>query len=109
MQSTTYAKAITYGWTDLCNPDLGPDGKDYTVSVDLERDKYYNYNFFMMPTVYTVAPGHVLKLVLTTWDPNQCFLDESYSIDPDNFAERTKYQYEYYINNSSLSALLPVR
>ena len=109
VQSSTSAKAVTYGWTDLCNPGLGPVSSEYTVSTNLDASTYYDYTFYMMPTVYTLAPGHTLLLVLTAWDPNRCFLDEAYELDPDNVSERTKYQYNFYVDNSSLQTIFPVR
>ncbi len=109
VMSSTAAKAVTFGWTDLCNPGCGPDSSEYTTSTALDASTAYDYTFYMIPTVYTLLPGHTLKLVLTTWDPNCCFLDEAYQLDPDNVSERTKYHYEYFVDNSSIQALIPTR
>ena len=108
VQSKTYAKALTFGWTDLCNPGCGPSSAEYTLSENLEASVYYDYTFYLQPVVYTLAPGHTLKLILTTWDPNSCFLDESYNLDDENISERVKYQYEYYVDNSTIQAVFPV-
>ena len=108
VQSSTTAKEVSYGWTDLCNPGLGIDHTQYTASVDLEKNTYYDYTFYMMPTVYTVAPGHYLCLVLTTWDGNRCFLDEDYQLDPSKGNQHTEYDYEYYVDNNSILARIPV-
>ena len=108
VQDQTTAKFVTVGWTDLCNPGKGYDSSEYTESTDLEAGKYYDYTFYMMPTAYTVAPGHHLYLILTAWDPLHGFLDESFNLDLEKKSEELNYQYSFRIDNPSLNAMLPV-
>ena len=110
VQMQTAAKAITYGWTELNNPGCGFDSKDYVLQPDpLESGKFYDYTFYMQPTVYTLAPGHHLALVLTTWDPYRAFLDEEYELNPDRDARYSFYTYGYTVDNTSLTASIPVK
>ena len=66
VQDSTAAKIISFGYTDLNNPGHGDEISEYTEIQELEAGKYYDYTFYMLPTVYTVAPGHTLQLILTT-------------------------------------------
>ena len=108
VQSSTPSKCVTFGWTDLCNPGLGYDSSEYVSSTDLEADKAYDYTFYMLPTAYTVAPGHRLQLVITAWDPYRAFLDEDYILDPTLPTEYSEFNYSFTIDNTSLQVSLPV-
>ncbi len=110
VQDATRCKAMTYGWTDLTNPGCGYDPAEYTETADLEEDKYYDYTFYMLPTVYTVQPGHQLNLVLMTWDPYQAFLDESFEgLDMEKSSEEIDYDYSFRIDNESLKVMMPLK
>ena len=109
VQDYVYGKTISCGYTDLANPGGGYDSSDYAEDADLESGVYYDYTFYMTPTVYTMAPNHTLTLVLTTWDPYQAFLDESFNIDPDIENKNIDYDYSYTIDNQAIEVLLPVR
>ncbi len=109
VQDSTPGKAISYGWTDLTNPGGGTDLKDYAETAHITAGEFYDYTFYMLPTVYTVAPGHHLELILTTWDPYRAFLDlsaEQLGFVPDN--DIIDYDYSYIIDNDSLQVRLPV-
>ena len=106
--STTYSKCVTFGWTDLCNPGLGYDSSEYTKSTDLEAGREYDYTFYMLPTAYTLAPGHRLQLVITAWDPYRAFLDEDYVLDPTLPTQYSQFNYSFVIDNASLRFLAPV-
>lgn len=109
-QVPTTAKVVTYGWTDLRNPGCGPDSAEYVFQPSgLTDGEYYDYTFYMLPTVYTLAPGHRLALVLTTWDPYRAFLDEEYMLNPERDAVYSYYTYEYMVDNKSLKAMIPVK
>ena len=108
VQSSTPSKCVTFGWTDLCNPGLGYNSSEYTTSTDLEAGKLYDYTFYMLPTAYTVAPGHRLQLVLTAWDPYRAFLDEDYVLDPTLPSEYSEFNYSFVIDNASVHVLMPV-
>ncbi|MBQ8076302.1 MAG: hypothetical protein IJ237_10015 [Oscillospiraceae bacterium] len=108
VQSSTPSKCVTFGWTDLCNPGLGYDSSEYANSTDLEADKEYDYTFYMLPTAYTVAPGHRLQLVITAWDPYRAFLDEDYVLDPTLLTEYSNFNYSFTIDNTSVHVFMPV-
>ena len=103
----TNAKIVSYGWTDLKNPGCGSDSKEYVTQTEgLEGGAPYDYTFYMLPTVYTLEPGHTLSLVLTTWDPYRAFLDEDYKLNPERDAQYSFYTYGYTINNDALEVRL---
>ena len=109
-QLPTKAKVVSYGWTDLQNPGCGADAKEYVLQEDnVQPNTYYDYTFYMIPTAYTLAPGHQLRLVLTTWDPSRAFLDEHYKVDVTRDARYSFYTYGYTVDNDSLKVRLPVR
>ncbi len=106
----TKAKVVSYGWTDLQNPGCGKDSSEYvTQESELKSDVPYDYTFYMLPTAYTLEPGHKLTLVLTTWDPYRAFLDEDYAIDQQRDARYSFYTYGYTIDNDALEVRLPFR
>ena len=109
-QIPTKAKVITYAWTDLDNPGCGEASSEYVYQEEpREAGKFYDYTFYMLPTVYTLAPGHHLELVLTTWDPYRVFLDEEYELNPGRDPRYSFYTYGYTIDNNALKARIPVR
>ena len=77
--------------------------------IILRRTNRLTITFYMLPTVYTVAPGHHLTLVLTTWDPYRAFLDESFAeLDTDKDSEEIDYDYSYVIDNEAIQVKMPV-
>ena len=109
VQDSTEAKVISYGWTDLTNPGCGYDSSEYTTTVPLTAGEFYDYTIYMLPTAYTVRPGHHLKLILTTWDPYRAFLDESMNnLDVSKDAEKIDYDYSYIIDNQAIRVRMPV-
>ena len=109
VQDSTAAKVITYGWTDLTNPGCGYDSSEYTTTTLLTAGEFYDYTIYMLPTAYTVQPGHHLKLILTTWDPYRAFLDESFEkLDMDKAAEEIDYDYSYIVDNPNIRVCMPV-
>ena len=63
----------------------------------------------MLPTAYTIRPGHHLMLILTTWDPYRAFLDESFEkLDLDKDAEAIDYDYSYIVDNPGIRVCMPV-
>ncbi|MBQ9009127.1 MAG: hypothetical protein IJ088_07355 [Clostridia bacterium] len=109
VQDMTEVKAITYGWTDLTNPGGGYDSSEYTTTSLLTAGEFYDYTFYMLPTAYTVRPGHHLKLILTTWDPYRAFLDESFEkLDMNKDAEEIDYDYSYIVDNAGIRVRIPV-
>lgn len=109
VKSNTKAKIFSMGWMDLANPEGGPDGKDYTESINLQKNKKYDYTFYMLPTVYTVEKGHTLKLVLTTWDPHQDFLDVTYLNTDASREDIENSKYEYSVDNTTIKVEIPVK
>ena len=62
-QTDVKKKLITKGMIDLGSPGAGYE--PYTaVSQNIAGDTYYDYTIHMLPTVYTVRPGHYLWLYL---------------------------------------------
>ena len=109
VQDSTEAKVISYGWTDLTNPGCGYDSSEYTTTVPLTAGEFYDYTIYMLPTAYTIRPGHHLKLILTTWDPYRAFLDESMNnLDVSKDAEEIDYDYSYIIDNQAIRVRMPV-
>jgi X-Pro dipeptidyl-peptidase len=108
VQSSTHSKCLSFGWTDLCNPGLGFDSSEYAKSTDLQAGRAYDYTFYMMPTAYTVAPGHALQLIITAWDPYRAFLDEDYTLDPTLPTQYSDFNYSFIIDNASLTFTVPV-
>ena len=109
MQTPTKAKVVSYGWTDLLNPGCGEDSREYVLQTDaMDAGAYHDYAFYMIPTVYTLQPGHKLTLVLTTWDPYRAFLDEDYEVDPSRDARYSFYTYGYTVDDDSLEVRLPL-
>ena len=109
VQDSTVAKVISFGWTDLTNPGCGYDSSDYTTTARLTAGEFYDYTFYMLPTAYTVQPGHHLELILTTWDPYRAFLDESFEkLDIDKDANEIDYDYSYIIDNQNIQVRIPV-
>ena len=108
VQSSTEAKIVSTGWTDLNNYGLGYDSSEYTESKKLEADKFYDYTLYLQPAVYTLAPGHHLKLVITGWDPYRAFLDEDFLLDPTIKPDESDYTYSFKIDNSSVKVMMPV-
>lgn len=110
VQIPTTAKIVSIGWTEIRNPGCGPDASDYEWhEEELFSGVYYDYTFYLQPTVYTVAPGHHLELILTTWDPYRAFLDEEYEIDSERDPRYSFYTYGYTVDNSALRVLLPLK
>ncbi len=108
VQDRTPAQRVSLGWTDLQNPGKGFASSEYTLQEDgLELNVSKDYTFYMMPVVYTVAPGHRLELRLMTWDPFRVFLDESFDLDASQENKLESYDYSYTIDNTSLKVLLP--
>ena len=109
VQDSTTVKVISYGWTDLTNPGCGYDSSEYTKTVSLMAGEFYDYTLYMLPTAYTVQPGHHLELILTTWDPYRAFLDESFEkLNIKKHAEAVDYDYSYIVDNKSIRVQIPV-
>ena len=110
MQEMVPAQRVSLGWTDLQNLGKGAVSSEYTYQEDggLELDVSKDYVFYMMPVVYTLAPGHHLELRLMTWDPFRVFLDESFDLDASLETKLSSYDYTYTIDNASLKVMIPV-
>jgi hypothetical protein len=62
----------------------------------------------MLPTCYTVAPGHHVYLVITGWDPYRAFLDEDFMLDPNNPYLYSEFTYAFTVDNSAVKVMLPL-
>ena len=63
-QTNVKKKLITKGMIDLGSPNAGYDPST-AVKDSISANTYYDYTIHMLPTVYTVRPGHYLWLYLT--------------------------------------------
>ncbi len=108
IQTPTYGKCISYGWTDLCNPGMGYDSREYVYQEDIEENQYYDYTFYMLPTSYTLQEGHELILALMTWDPFRAFLDQDFDINLEENPDISQYDYSYTVDNQSINVRLPL-
>lgn len=82
----TSAKIVSYGWTDLNNPNGGyySDDDAYKSRQTLDLDNGDTYNIFMNATCYNVPEGHQLKLIVLAYDPRITSLESlSYIKDTD--------------------------
>lgn len=70
----TKAKVIATSTFDLYNPGVASLSGSLP-RVELESNVSYNYKVTFEPTVYTVAKGHNLKLILFTFDPGMLAKD----------------------------------
>lgn len=62
-QTPVKKKLITKGMINLDSPNAGYYPRT-AVQGSISADTYYDYTIHMIPTVYTVAPGHYLWLYL---------------------------------------------
>ncbi len=108
MTTETTGKCVTFGWTDLCNPGLGEDSSEYTRSEDLEAGTWYDYTFYMLPTIYSVPEGHTLTLILMAWDPCRAFLDQDFNLDFSEPGAVSQYDYSFTVDSESLEVRLPL-
>ena len=103
VQSSTTAKLVTYGFTDLQDYGGGYDGRDYTKhSEPVTAGEYYDYTIYLNPTVHTFEPGHRAVLVITGWDP---YLEE-YTGDGSTTEKPRDYSFE--IDNVAFEFRFPV-
>ena len=110
VQDYTYGKAISYGYTDLADPGKGYDISEYTGAADRNPGAFYDYTFYMDPTVYTVRPGHHLVLYLTTWDPYRAYLDRDFvSYDLKKDALDDLIDYSFTVDNAAIRVMMPVK
>ena len=108
VQENTAAKLVTFAWTDLANPGMGPEPSEYVFQeTGREPGKPYEYTFYMIPVAYTVAPGHHLELQLMTWDPYRVFLDEGFLLDASLEHDLLNYNYSYTIDNQTMKVIIP--
>ena len=103
-------RVISLAWTDLQNPGCGKHSSEYVYQdPGLISGVEQAYTFCFLPTVYTVAEGHHLELILTTWDPYRVQLDAWFDLDGslETYLDADTYTYTMNINNESLELILP--
>ena len=107
-QTEVPRKIVSIAWTDLQNPGCGKASDEYVLqAVGLISGTEQEYTFYFQPTVYTVAEGHHLELILTTWDPYRVELDQWYKLDGKPDETPANIQYDMIIDNESLRLDLP--
>ena len=82
MPSLTPAKRFSAGWTDLLDPGCGYEASTQVIRTATTADTYYDYTLYLTPTVYTVAEGHNLKLLIFAQDPFRSRLDDTVDDTP---------------------------
>ena len=103
-------RIISFAWTDLQNPGCGKDSSEYVYQdPGLISGTEQAYTFYFQPMVYTVAEGHHLELVLTTWDPYRVQLDAWFNLDGslETHLDADTYSYQMTVSNESLELVLP--
>ena len=107
-QTEVPRKIVSIAWTDLQNPGCGKASDEYVLQeIGLISGTEQEYTFYFQPTVYTVAEGHHLELILTTWDPYRVELDQWYKLDGKPDETPANIQYDMIIDNESLRLDLP--
>ena len=110
VQTNKDRRIISFAWTDLQNPGCGKDSSEYVYQdPGLISGTEQAYTFYFLPMVYTVAEGHHLELILTTWDPYRVQLDAWFSLDGslETYLDAETYTYNMTVNNESLELVLP--
>ena len=101
-------KIVSIAWTDLQNPECGKASSEYEPQeIGLISGTEQDYTFYFQPTVYTVAEGHHLELILMTWDPYRVELNQWYKLDGKPDETPDNIQYDMVISNESLRLDLP--
>ncbi len=106
--SPTTAKIVSEGWIDLMDPETGyipSENKAYKTAQDGE---WYDYTLYMIPKVYTLEPGHQLKLVLLAEDPYRARNDDVDDATPEFDANRIDPVYSFRLDPASVDVELPV-
>ena len=110
VQDYTEGKAISYGYTDLADPGKGYEISEYTGPVNRVPGEFYDYTFYMIPTCYTVQPGHHLYLYLTTWDPYRAYLDRDFvSLNLEKPTDEIQIDYSFTVDNEAIKVMIPVK
>ena len=106
LPSSVSYKVISRGWMDLCNPEAGFASHTASKKVTLGSQSY-DYTLYLQPTVYEVAAGHTLALVIYAHEPG---MTSYYSYDKDwNLVVNPNFQnYQITVDNASVSASIPV-
>ena len=109
VQSPTDVKAVAYGWTNLLTPDRGKSASEYTEKSAIAEDTYYGYNIYLKPTVYTLRPGHKLKLALLAQDPQRVLMDEIQNDDTPYYIDDYEDPgYSFTVDEGSLAVKLDI-
>ena len=95
---------------DLADPGKGYDISEYTGPGERTPGQFYDYTFYMIPTVYTVQPGHHLYLYLTTWDPYRAYLDRDFvSLSLEKDTDGDDIDYSFTVDNGAIRVMMPVK
>ena len=68
----------------------------------------HDYNIFLQPTVYTLRPGHTLKLAILAQDPQRALADEGEDDTPYFVDGYENPEYSFTIDDASLDVRLNV-
>ena len=105
LQSTTNStkvKSITYSSWDLYNPgEFASSGCNPRVELVAGESYHYVVNF--QPTIYTVAKGHRLKLILHTFDPGSLTKQDENGKESNYYFKDTLAAYQKWATTESYS------
>ena len=108
MPSLTPAKRFSAGWTDLLDPGCGYEASTQVIRTATTADTYYDYTLYLTPTVYTVAEGHNLKLLIFAQDPFRSRLDDTVDDTPVFADKKVDEVYSFTIDDTSVEVKLPL-
>ena len=106
--SLTPAKRFSAGWTDLLDPGCGYEASTQVIRTATTADTYYDYTLYLTPTVYTVAEGHNLKLLIFAQDPFRSRLDDTVDDTPGFADKKVDEVYSFTIDDTSVEVKLPL-
>ena len=106
--SFTDAKRFSMGWMDLLDPGAAYIASESTFRDATDPDTFYDYTLYLSPTVYTVQPGHTLKLLIFAQDPYRSRLEDSQGSAKHYYLKHKEDEvYSFVIDNTSIEVNLP--
>lgn len=108
VQSPTDIKAFSFGYMDLMDPEAGYIPSENREHAPIEADTFYDYTLYLSPTVYTLAKGHHLQLLLLAQDPHRSRWDDTEDATPGFSDDTVDPVYSFTVDNDSIDVQLPL-